>query len=156
MSSPVFRVGLEEDLVQRVGTRLTLTVQVEPATSEKVSESTSYFCSCSYSLSRCFLSGADHLSQGPTPAESSSQKMEPSLLWRSLLFIYRWPTAPGIPSASVLYFPSAPAPPTWPLFPGPRHLDVLRQEQARRHTDYLQRAGTGDGDKDKGVWCKFP
>ena len=36
MGEPVFLTVLEEDLVQRVGTRLTLTVEVEPTESEKV------------------------------------------------------------------------------------------------------------------------
>ena len=74
MSQPVFSTRLDEDLVQRVGTKLHLEVTVEDQ-SEKVKHLNVEYHPCNESI-RCFLNGGVHPDLMQMMVELSSQKQE--------------------------------------------------------------------------------
>lgn len=88
MSQPVFSTRLEEDLVQRVGTKLHLEVTVEDQ-SEKVKHLMNVVYHCNMSI-RFFLNGGVPPDPMQMMAGLLSPKQETRVLQRSHLFTFRY------------------------------------------------------------------
>ena len=80
MSQPVFTHKLEEDWVQRVGTKLTLEVIVEESSEKVVYTILFFYFGITQNYFRSSLSGEDQLAPMLMMAELSSLSLDPEAL----------------------------------------------------------------------------